>query len=187
MFQLLIAFPHFLQSSQSVLSFLSLFHYPLERALTVFDRYLQLRQMVYRILLLLIQCHGYIGTLSLFEPHQECLPLTMFSSVWQNSFGKIDFLPNAMTRRHFDQQHENTYSSEIWLLDLLLLYCLRHPYCLVIVDIFSPSHQAHLRIRVCLIVLGTCACAVSLQAPFLNGSSALRNIFLLKSSNGTFA
>ena len=51
-----MAFPHFLQSSQSVLSFLSLFRYPLERALTVFDRYLQLRQMVYRILL---QCHDF--------------------------------------------------------------------------------------------------------------------------------
>ena len=110
----------------------------------------------------------------------------MFSSVWQNSFGRINFLPNAVTRRHFDQQRENTYSSELWLLDLLLLYCLRHLFCLVIVDIFSPSHQAYIIIRVCLFILSTCVCVVSLQAPFLNGGSALRNIFLLKSSNGTF-
>ena len=46
MFWLLNAYPHFLQSLQSVLPLLPLFHYPLESTLTVFDQYLQLKQMV---------------------------------------------------------------------------------------------------------------------------------------------
>ena len=140
MFHLRNVYPQFLELSQSVLLLLPLIYSPLGRTFAVFDRYLQLRQMVFRISLLLIQCHEDIGALSLFELHQECPPLTMFSSAWQNLFGKISFLPNVISRRQLDQQHEDTYSSELRLLHWLLLYWLRHLFCSVIVDIFSPSH-----------------------------------------------
>ena len=135
--QLLSAYPHFFQSSQSVFPLLPLFHYPLERTSAKLDRYLHLRQMVCRTSLLLIQFHGDIRTLSLFEPHQECLPLAMSFSAWPNSFGKIDFLPNVMSPRQLGQQLEDTYSSELWLLHWLLLHWLCHLFCSMCCDASS--------------------------------------------------
>ena len=47
--------------------------------------------MVFRISLLLTQCHGYIETLSLFEPNQECVTLSMFEKKIRSR--KLAFCP----------------------------------------------------------------------------------------------